>query len=236
MSSTKHKVHRFLSSLQAYSSAMDTFNPWSDYDPIYDGTTDAPQMRSSQLKAYLACRIKQAKYMLVAEAVGYQGGKFSGAPMTSERILLGNQPEIPPGIVLPNFTPKRTSCPKSAPSKTVQEQGYAEPTATIVWGLLQTLPLSPWEVILWNIFPFHPFKPEQGRLTNRTPRGAELDNGLEFLRQLVALCPPDVQIIAIGEKSAGTLGSACRRKVRHPANGGANQFREQLPPLLISSS
>ncbi|NMA62233.1 MAG: hypothetical protein GX956_10155 [Firmicutes bacterium] len=154
--------------------------------------------------------------------------------MTSERILLGNQPDIAPDIVLPNFTPQRTSSPKAASSKTVREQGYAEPTATIVWGLLQKLPLSPLEIILWNIFPFHPFKPEKGGLTNRTPKEQELENGLEFFRQLIALCPPNIQIIAIGEKSASTLGPDCQ-KVRHPANGGANQFREQLPPLLIDS-
>ena len=232
MSSTN--LNKFLASLQAYRSGIDTFNPWSDYDPIYDQSPNAPLIRRTQLKEYLHCRIHKVKYVLIAEAVGYQGGKFSGIPMTSERILLGNQPDIAPDIVLPNFTPQRTSSPKAASSKTVREQGYAEPTATIVWGLLQKLPLSPLEIILWNIFPFHPFKPEKGGLTNRTPKEQELENGLEFFRQLIALCPPNIQIIAIGEKSASTLGPDCQ-KVRHPANGGANQFREQLPPLLIDS-
>lgn len=229
------KLDQLLANLQRYKSGVDTFNPWSDYDPHYDVNKDSPKTRIRHLKAYLTPRVHKAKYILVAEAVGYQGGKFSGVPMTSERILLGNQPHISPDIILPNFTPTRTSYSQAASSKTVREQGYAEPTATIVWGLIQELPLSPLEVILWNIFPFHPFKPEKGGLTNRTPRDQELEIGLGFLRQLIALCSPNVKIIAIGEKSASTLGPDYQ-KVRHPANGGANQFREQLPRLLIDSS
>lgn len=227
------KLDKLLADLQEYQSGIDTFNPWSDYDPIYDRDEHSPTIRSQQLKAYLIHRIHQAKYILVAEAVGYQGGKFSGVPMTSERILLGNQSAISPELIVPGFQFSRTSSPETAPAQTIAQHGYVEPTATIVWGLLQDLPISPNEIILWNIFPFHPFRVEEGALTNRTPRMEELAIGLDFFNQLVGICPPQVKIIAIGEKSAQTLTLA-HNKVRHPANGGATQFREELPPLLLA--
>src|SRR5699024_9478463 len=110
-----NKLDKLLTNLWEYASGADTFNPWSDYDPIYDWGVDSPKIRIRQLEAYLAYRVQRARYILVAEAVGYQGGKFSGVPMTSERILLGNQSEISPNLIVPDFKFARTSSPQAAP-------------------------------------------------------------------------------------------------------------------------
>ena len=144
---------------------------------------------------------------------------------------MGNHLEIDVTNILPEDSATRTGCDRMASSKMVRDKGYAEPAATIVWIFLQQLLLSPYEVIFWNIFPFHPFKREEGRLSNRTPRMDELDFEMRYLGQLITLCPANVKIIAIGEKTAETIGDRCL-KVRHPANGGVRLFREQLPKLI----
>ncbi|NLK08474.1 MAG: uracil-DNA glycosylase [Firmicutes bacterium] len=228
-----HEKHLpdFLKHLQEYKAAPDVFNPWKNHDKIYDVGINAPAIRQRQLWDYLACRISRAKYILCAEAVGYQGAKFSGVPLTSERILLGRSIEVAVSDILPTAKPVRTSNPEAASAKTVQQYGYAEPTATIAWGLLKELPLSPFEVIFWNIFPFHPFHKDKGRLSNRTPRTEETGQGRKYLEHLVSLCPPGVKVIAIGEKAAEAIGDC--PKVRHPANGGAGMFREQLPRIIL---
>ncbi len=231
---TSHNLTSFIASLQAYRSTIDSFNPWADFDQVYDNAETSPIIRSAHLKEYLFHRIDRAKYILVAEAVGFQGAKFSGIPLSSERILMGYHKEIEPTNILPNTMFQRTSKIQAAPSKQVQQKGYAEPTATIAWKLLQQLPVSPYDIIFWNIFPFHPFKPSAGQLTNRTPRVDELTLGLEYLNQLIALCPQEVKIIAIGAKSANTIGNGCAR-VAHPANGGATRFRSELPKYVSAS-
>jgi hypothetical protein len=200
-------------------------------DPVYDAGVEAPGIRLAHLKEYLECRIQRAKYLLVAEAVGYQGAKFSGVPLTSERILLGHHRDIKVTDILPTLQARRTSNSVSACSRVVREKGFAEPTATIVWGLIRELEMRPMEVVLWNIFPFHPFKAHEGVLTNRPPGVDELALGKQYLDQLLDLCPPEVKLIAIGEKAATTL-SRYYAKVRHPANGGARLFREQMSKLV----
>ncbi|MGI6605168.1 MAG: uracil-DNA glycosylase [bacterium] len=214
------KVRELIASLQAYESLPGVFNPWRDIDPNYDLTPAAPKIRSQHLERYLQYRVPYARFILLAEAVGYQGGRFSGIAMTSERILLGHHPTIDPAWVAPGGGFSRTSRPE------LRRLGFNEPTATIVWTAVHELGISPFEVILWNTFPFHPYRPDQGALTNRTPTREELALGQSYLSALLALCP-QAMVIAIGKKAEATLTALnipCT-PVRHPANGGATAFR-----------
>ena len=231
MEDVNQDLEDFLKRVSEYESTQDTYNPWASYDPIYDFGAEAPRIRLAHLREYLGCRIEKARYLLVAEAVGYQGAKFSGVPLTSERILLGYHSEIEVSDILPILKFKRTSNALTAPSGAVKTKGFAEPTATIVWSFLGETKLRPTEVVLWNIFPFHPFRKHAGALSNRAPRADELALGKKYLDQLIALLPPKVELIAIGEKAAQTLDGV-PAKVRHPANGGARIFREQLSKLV----
>lgn len=224
-------MEKFLTALQKYHSEI-SFNPWADYDPICDISPEAPKIRLENFRRYLSLR-RQAKYLFIAEGLGYQGGHFSGMAMTSERILLGYHPRVKPQVVLGDWHYQRTSNPQSELLNAKQRQeGFNEPTATIMWGELAQHNLAPFQTILWNIFPFHPYK-ESGILTNRTPNKEELALGILYAQQLMELVP-NMEIIAIGRKSGETLnkfGVNCSM-VPHPSMGGANRFRAALSKIF----
>jgi hypothetical protein len=101
-----------------------------------------------------------------------------------------------------------------------------------MWGSLHRHHLGTFDAVLWNIFPFHPHK-EEGLLTNRTPDGNELNVGIVYAKQLLELLP-NAQVVAIGQKSAGTLqkfGVPCRC-VPHPSMGGVNRFKAAIADLF----
>lgn len=231
----ENNINKFIQELQAYQSAENVFNPWHDYDESCDICPQAPDIRSEQIKQFLASRIPGAKYLLVAEAVGYQGGRFTGVAMTSERILLGNHENITPSAILQNTQGRRTSNPDNKNLKNTQKRwGFTEPTATIVWGEVMKSNVSPYQVITWNIFPFHPFNPSKGPLTNRTPTAAELEVGAYYTEMLLKLCP-NITVISIGGHSSKTLSKLGIENIHvpHPANGGAGNFRIAIKKVLV---
>jgi hypothetical protein len=224
-------ISEFLQHLQSYH-APQVFNPWADYDADLDIAPAAPQIRAANFQRYLELRL-HAHYIFIAEGLGYQGGHFSGMAMTSERILLGFHPEIKPQEVLGEWHYARTSNPASKQlKKTQQEKGFNEPTATVMWETLHRHNLATFDAVLWNIFPFHPYK-GSNLLTNRTPTNAELDVGIVYARELLNILP-QARIVAIGQKSAGTLsryGVSCS-SVPHPSMGGANRFKAAVAQLF----
>ncbi len=221
-------IPEFINSLKPTPRGL--FNPWFHRDKTNDLVPDAPDIRRRQLELYLTQRQHRAKYLFIAEALGYQGGHFTGIAMTSERILLGFQEEkygVKPEHVFRNETPLRTSRPD------LTEQGMSEPTATIMWGAMIELGLDPYDAVLWNAVPWHPYKSGEGYLTNRTPLAGEMEAGLKHLRNFISLFG-DVKIIAVGRKCEQSLGELDieHTGVRHPANGGAPKFRGQLKELM----
>lgn len=219
----------FIKSLEK-TPADDLFNPWYECDPHHDELAEAPGIRRAQLAHYLTERLHSAKYLMIAEALGYQGGHFTGIAMTSERILLGHQSAkygIEPRHVFTSVQPQRTS------RKEVSEKGMTEPTATIMWGALETLGIDPYEVVLWNAVPWHPYKKEKGLLSNRTPTSLEMDAGLDHLQSFIRIFN-DVKLVAVGRKCEASLSKLGKTftAVRHPANGGAPKFRKQLKDIV----
>lgn len=223
----KCEIYEFINEIQAYQSKQNVFNPWRDYDRAFDIDVKAPEIRSQQMLEYLTLRIPGARYLLVAEAVGYQGGKFTGIPLTSERILLGKHKIISPAYFLENPPGSRTSNPKNINLNKMQKSfGFTEPTATIIWGEIMKNQITPYQVITWNIFPFHPFCLDGGRLTNRTPTSRELEEGVYYMKLLLKMCP-QAKVISIGRHSARTLTNFGIENFHtpHPANGGAAKFK-----------
>ena len=170
--------------------------------------------------------------------------------MTSERMLLGKQPDIvaalyerrnlleraddggrrPPLQILSGIKPRRTSKPSVCPD------GFSEPTATIVWGALLKIGVLPDEFVLWNAFPWHSFDPRRGLLSNRMPNKSEQAfRSPCVLKAFLELFPCE-QIVALGKIAAAQLeqldvecalrspSSIRRRQTFSPAN---RQDREQ---------
>lgn len=194
-------------------SAPGLFNPWVGHCP-YDTPLNGPSQRLERLAQHLDC---DAQLILVGEAPGYQGCRYSGVAFTSERLLLaGEIPRIP------------------APSGrlTARKNPFSEPSATIVWRKLKELGIDE-TTILWNALQMHPFKPNES-WSNRTPTPAELAHGragMEMLREAF----PKAKVVAIGKKAEALLTEAgidVVAAIRHPANGGATKFASGLAEVM----
>jgi hypothetical protein len=243
---SRNPVDNFLRLLKRSPSGA-VFNPWWEVDEQNDIGRHAPAIRRRQLRAYLRKRLGKAKLALIGEALGYRGGHFSGIPMTSERILLGEKKDVvaalsergncygdvsrggqrPPLQIISDIKPRRTSKPGKC------RDGFSEPTATIVWVALLRLGLKPDQFVLWNAFPWHSFDPHCGMLSNRTPNKWEQAAGLPALKAFLELFRCD-QIVALGKIAAAQLDhiGVNARRVRHPASGGAKLFREQIAKIV----
>lgn len=256
----------FVSALAAYKGSDTVFNPWRDEDTRYD-IDGAAAIRRAQLEAYLTPRLGHCPYVVVAEAIGYQGGRFTGIAITCERMILGHHKTISPGMIFPasdgnlfdgyvddvgsnqivghhegrikrciegRIDVRRTSRSDSEfiEKATQRSLGFNEPTDTVVWNAILENGLNPYEVLLWNIFPFHPHKAGVP-LSNRTPAPAELDAGWPFTEALLRF-NGQAQVLAVGQKAADTLAhyGVAATALRHPANGGANLYKEQFKAVV----
>jgi uracil-DNA glycosylase len=237
---------KFLRLLKASPSGA-VFNPWWEIDQENDIGPYAPAIRRKHLTVYFRERLGKARLAIVGEALGYRGGHFSGIPMTSERILLGKQSSILTALyerrnsygavgngrrrlplqIIAGIKPRRTSKPSLC------QDGFSEPTATIVWGALLKIGVLPNEFVLWNAFPWHTFDPHRGLLSNRMPNKSEQLFGRHVLKAFLELFDCE-QIVALGKIAAAQLeqlgvNGQC---VRHPASGGAKLFRQQIAKIV----
>lgn len=226
-------MNDFIAELAAYRAPL-VCNPWceADEDPALE-CAGAAALRRRHLQAYLAAR-PQSKLLVIAEAAGYQGCRFTGIPITCERMLLNRHREIGSGDVLPGEPIRggRTSRVTETMPAARRAGGYNEPTDTVVWGAIRESGLAMTDVLLWNIFPFHPYR-AGNPLSNRTPTPGELAAGLVFAERLLRRYRPAL-ILAVGRKSAQTLREAGIDAIglRHPANGGVGEFRRGFAEVL----
>ena len=157
--------------------------------------------------------------LLVGEAVSYRGGRLTGIAFVSESVMLGGV-DTRSGRVLgaESGYRKATDGPKLS----------TEASATMVWGTIRELDPLP---LLWNAFPFHPFRTGEP-LTNRAPSAAELLIGERFIGRLLRLFPFRT-VVAIGNHASLSLQrmSIEHTKVRHPSQGGKNLFVEGMRRL-----
>lgn len=188
-------------------------NPYRDADA--DRELDGPaaaRRRRANLEAYLE-RVGAPRLVLVGEAIGYRGGRFSGIAFTSERQLAGSDARRLPWAGPPFAATSRNP------------DLWLEPSGSIVWDALGGDARG---ALLWNSFPWHPHA-ARGRLSNRTPEKSLVAANLHVLERLLAETA-GARVLAVG-KTAGTALAALGVEaptLRHPAHGGAAIFRQQL--------
>ena len=184
-------------------------NPYAD-----DGSAGNRIRRENLGLALRLARQRGPDLLLIGEAPGYNGALRTGVPFTSERILRDGVAELGLFGLEQGFS-------------IATEDGRIsnEPTATIVYRELAALGRY---AVGWNAFPLHPHRPAL-LLSNRAPRVGELQLGIPLLARFVALFP-GVPIAAMGRVAGRSLVSLGLPFVslRHPAQGGANEFAYQL--------
>jgi uracil-DNA glycosylase len=185
------------------------FNPWREHCP-HDAPDNGPEARLLRLAWHLDCN---PRVILVGEAPGYQGCRYSGVAFTSERLLMeGTIPRI-------KAVGHRLS---------TRPRPFSEPSATIVWKALYQIGLAE-QTILWNAVQLHPSKPEK-LWSNRSPTDAELEFGAPALRILRDHFDTSL-FVAVGKKAGKlmtVMGIPPAETIRHPANGGAKDFTYEL--------
>lgn len=193
-------------------------NPYRGEVPELDRRGAAGQRRHN-LEAYLE-RVGEVRCVLVGEALGFRGGRFSGIAFTSERQLAGEDGRRLSWASAPPF---------SATSR--NPALWLEPSGSVVWGALGGDPRG---VLLWNAFPWHPSKPGSP-LSNRCPERSLWQRNLHVLEELLTEIG-EVRVLAVGRTAQAALAElgVAAPGLRHPAHGGAAVFREQLRNELRS--
>jgi len=190
----------------------DAMNQYAYDDPLNE-------VRRHNLLLYLQqMQAMQPQVMLIAEAPGYKGMRLTGVPFSSRAFVRDGIDGVSifgthNGYIEP----------------TDDYQSEREQTATIVWSVLKDvrpLPLS------WNSYPFHPHRPGK-LLSNRKPRKPEIEIGRPFLLKMLEMFPVKT-VIAVGNTADDTLNmqDIDHLKVRHPAQGGKNDFVAGLTEIL----
>ena len=246
------RMDGFLARLANYR-GRNVFNPWGEYDLRYDIDVLAQERRLQHLRAYMKAREGCAHTLILAEAIGYQGGRFSGIAMTCERMLLNHHRSVRREYVFDeNYIASleasyasaafavekdrgwRTSSPVSMdiPKRTQRELGFNEPTDTAVWESILDAGENPFYYVLWNIFPFHPYQ-EGYALSNRTPTDEELEVGWAYTQEMLSLFS-FTHILAVGKKASDTLMrfGVVHSALRHPANGGVGEYRRGFQAFI----
>ncbi|RAX17326.1 hypothetical protein DC347_07695 [Pseudarthrobacter sp. AG30] len=178
-------------------------------------------LRRRNLEIYLQeMRDRQPGVLLVGEAPGFRGMRITGIPFTNRTILEG--PPNSFGLFGPG---KGYVVPPEAAGVA------AEPTATVLWQVLEEVDFLP---LLWSAFPWHPHQPGKP-WSNRTPKPSETKLGTPFWQELAGLFGIS-SIVAVGNVAQHSLqrSGVAAPKIRHPAHGGRSGFKQGLEELLAA--
>lgn len=181
------------------------FNPYADQCPEHD-KPDAAAIRRRNLESILrAAEILETDSIWFGRDLGYRGGRRTGLALTDEPHLAVLS------RVFGNIEIERAT--STSP--------VAERTAREIWKMIQLLPTPP---LLWNAFPFHPFRPGDP-MSNRCHSAREARLVCDVLETFLNWFRPR-QVIALGNDAHRALQRIGRKSicVRHPSYGGQAAF------------
>lgn len=182
------------------------FNQYADRKPEFD-RRGAAAMRRRNLLGYLGAYERPPGVVVVAEAPGPWGCRFSGVPITSEEQL------VDPGF------------PLGGESSGVSAAPHREYSARIFWRVMGGY--FP-HFFVWNAVPLHPHPPGEP-MSIRTPGVGEIRSWGWLTGMVIEMVVPEV-VVALGRKAEfqlSGLGIECVY-VRHPSQGGAVAFEEGM--------
>jgi len=185
------------------------FNPYAASSCQAD-LPGGDQIRRENLLNYLGAFRRPPQVLVIGEAFGWRGGRFSGVPFTSEAQLCRQR------------LPFRGHCSSR------QGSPFSESSATIFWRHL-----ARWHphFLAWNCIPMHPHRPGQP-FSNRTPSRREVDAFTGLLAEISDRVKSR-QVLALGRTAERTLQriGIPATYVRHPSHGGAAAFQASIEAL-----
>ncbi len=205
-------IEKIIARLRRADLPPDVFNLYRADDPQHDLRGGAAKRREN-LRRYLKA-LRDAKWLLVGLAPGYRGARFTGVPFSDEHRLC-----------LPGSCYDRTGS---------RAQPWREATAGVVMDLLGARA----DIACWNLCPWHPHEPGNV-LSNADPDLETRGYGLEVLESVVGRLFAGARLVAVGQVAADALATLringkpveIAARVRHPAHGGAQEFRSQMAAL-----
>lgn len=212
----KYTIKNFVNELSEEKSGDSFINHYSlDYNPV---TASACQIN---LLCYLTTvqKIIKPKTLILGEAPGYKGCTLTGVPFTSEAIIGSGK------IKLFNYTAGTKELIKTNKTKL-----QSESTSTMVWDTFNKLDIYP---LLWNAFPFSPFK-KNSQTPNRTPSINEIELlGKKYFLKLIKIIPVN-NFVAVGKvasKAFEIFGINSYQSISHPSYGHKKDFVTGLKKL-----
>jgi hypothetical protein len=220
-------VDEFITILEQGPSGCDcVFNPWRDHDD----RDAAPRRRAASVRrdnmgAYLEARRAHARVMLLGEAPSHRGCRFTGIAFCSEVELAHKRDLV-----------ARHALALTSLDAAVKPQ--RERSAAVIWGELERAG-KPFEVVLWNAFPWHPYLSDDparegpcGPSSNRRPKLDEVAQGRRAFDALLSCFTRRLDVFAVGKVAQAALArwdeATCAGYLRHPAQGGETLFRAQF--------
>jgi hypothetical protein len=196
-------------------STIELFNQYRDRDLSVD-LPDANEIRKENLWNYLNSFSENPSILIVGEAAGPWGCRFSGVPFTGEK-------QFSYGHSLP-FSGHRTSRDHLL-LEVRKLPPYISQSAKIFWDVMK--PFHP-KFFIWDCVPFHPHNPEE-ILSIRTPTSKELDSFSGILRKIKRIIDPTYNL-ALGRKAQNAFSRIGEESkyIPHPSHGGANRFRSGI--------
>ena len=191
----------------------DLVNPYSREDPALD-VDGAAAIRRDNLRRATEAVGPGLDVLVVAEAPGPWGCRFSGVPLVSEHQI--RDPDFP-------LDGRPTSL------RAMHGEPLKEYSGGIYWRVMRPHWGRFWT---WNAVPFHPHKPGDP-LTIRAPRVREIRQFAGALAAVVEATEPR-RVVALGRVAERALTAVGVEStyVRHPSQGGARLFEAGMAEVF----